>query len=101
MTAMTARELARQVADLMEAEHPEPPDADWTVCHSTEDNSVAVVFQPRPTFGARPTVRARYLWQWHCTLTDAGYTVIDRNDGPDDADTLAPWWLHVTATPAA
>jgi hypothetical protein len=101
MTAMTARELARQVADLMEAEHPEPPDADWTVCHSTEDGSAAVVFQPRPMFGSRPTVRARYLWQWHRTLTDAGYAVEERTDGPDGADALAPWWLRVTATPAA
>lgn len=93
---LTARELARQVGDLMQAEHPEPPDADWTVCHSTEDGSAAVVFQPRPTFGSRPTARARYLWSWERTLTDAGYTVTERRDGPDDADTLAPWWLHVT-----
>lgn len=92
---LTARQLAREIADLMQTEHPEPTDADWTVCHSTEDQSAAVVFQPRPTFGSRPQVRARYLWQWEATLEDAGYTVEERRDGPAGTDELAPWWLRI------
>ncbi|WP_448334014.1 hypothetical protein [Streptomyces sp. DSM 41534] len=93
--------IATQVKDHMRAEHPEPTDADWTVCWSTEDQAAAVVFQPRPTMGARPGVRCRYLWQWQQTLNDAGFTVEARHDGPDGDDPIAPWWLRITAAPAA
>lgn len=93
---MTPLEIAQQVRDIMNDKHPDPTDAGWTVCWSNEDAAAAVVFQSRPVFGARPQVRARYLWEWKATLEAAGHTVEERTDGPEEADSLAPWWLRVT-----